>query len=76
MAFYKNDNDNLLFAPNTVYNKDYTLEPAQHATYTYPTDGWYWFNTENEAYVGLKLQPRKDPQEKPIYFTENPDVAS
>jgi len=47
--FYKNDNGQLLEAPNFVYSKDYTLLKEEKDTYTYPIDGWKWFNTEEEA---------------------------
>ena len=47
--FYKNDNGQLLEAPNFVYSKDYTLLKEEKDTYTYPLDGWKWFNSEEEA---------------------------
>lgn len=47
--FYKNDNGQLLEAPNFVYSKDYTLLKEEKDTYTYPIDGWKWFNSEEEA---------------------------
>lgn len=48
-AFYKDDNGLLLYAPNGVYGPDYTLLPELHDTYTYPVEGWYWFESEEEA---------------------------
>lgn len=47
--FYKNDNGQLLAAPNFVYSKDYTLLAEDKDNYTYPIDGWKWFDTEEEA---------------------------
>jgi hypothetical protein len=47
--FYKNDNGQLLAAPNYVYSKDYTLLAEEKDTYTYPVDGWKWFDTEEQA---------------------------
>jgi hypothetical protein len=50
-GFYKQDPESgtLLHAPNFVYARDYELHRADHATYTYPVDGWYWFDTLKQA---------------------------
>lgn len=49
-GFYKCENQQyLLYAENSVINKDYQLYREEHETYTYPVDDWYWFNTEEEA---------------------------
>jgi hypothetical protein len=50
-GFYKQDPESgtLLHAPNFVYAPTYTLLRADHATYTYPMDGWYWFDTLRQA---------------------------
>ena len=55
-GFYKLDGG-LLFAPNAVYNMDYTLLRELHDSYTYPTDGWYWFNTETDVREFFGLPP-------------------
>lgn len=47
-GFYKAATE-LLFAPNRVQHKDFLLEKEQKDTYTYPTQGWYWFDTLVEA---------------------------
>ncbi len=56
-GFYKLDND-LLFGPNYVLNANYELRRDQHADYTYPVDGWYWFDSESEAreFFGLPIE--------------------
>lgn len=48
-GFYKHIQGRLLYGPNFVLNADYTLERSTHETHTYPVDGWYWFETEEEA---------------------------
>ncbi|MPL66053.1 hypothetical protein SDC9_11721 [bioreactor metagenome] len=48
-GFYKNDDGTLLFGPNFVESRDFKLERAKHGEYTYPVDGWYWFESEAEA---------------------------
>lgn len=47
-GFYKLDGS-LLYGPNYVLNANYQLYREQYETYTYPVDGWYWFDSEEEA---------------------------
>ena len=47
-GFYKLDGT-LLYGPKAVHNANYQLHSADHASYTYPVDGWHWFNTLEEA---------------------------
>jgi len=56
-GFYRIDDTsrNLLFGPNFVYGPGFTLLRADQATYTYPVEGWYWFESEAEARVALDL---------------------
>lgn len=49
-GFYKNDNGILLYGPNFVLNVDYELHRETYTTAEYPVDGWYWFDSEDEAY--------------------------
>jgi len=49
MSFYKYDNETLLEAPNFVLNAEYELRAETKDNHTYPTDGWYWFDTLQEA---------------------------
>ena len=51
-GFYKLDIDNndLLYGPNFVYHRDYEIFKEYKDTYTFPVDGWYWFETYDEAY--------------------------
>lgn len=48
-GFYKFDGRMLYFAPNSVYAPNFTLLLEQQATYTYPVDGWYYFDTTQQA---------------------------
>jgi hypothetical protein len=51
--FYKRDNEQLLSA-NDVYAPGYELLTDKRNDYEYPTeDGWYWFDTLDEAMSGL-----------------------
>ena len=58
-GFYKFD-DILLYGPNSVAGPDLHLIKEEKDLYTYPVEGWYWFNSENEArdFFGL---PAIDP---------------
>ena len=57
-GFYKLG-DELLYAPNVVYAPGFTLQAASHADYTYPQDGWHWFDSQLEAEqsFGINGQP-------------------
>lgn len=57
MSFYKMDTDILLVADGFVYAPAFTLQADLHETYTYPMDGWYWFDTEEEAHTALDPVP-------------------
>ena len=59
-GFYKLD-EILLFGPNFVLNKDYELYKDHYADYEYPIDGWYWFDSEEEAREFFQLP--KPPEE-------------
>jgi len=43
-GFYKLDGENWLYAPNFVYAPEFTLEKEFKDNYTYPMDGWSWYN--------------------------------
>lgn len=47
-GFYKLDGI-LLYGPNFVINANYELRRETKDQHTYPTDGWYWFDSEQEA---------------------------
>jgi len=56
MSFYKyEDNKYLLEGPNFVISADYELRAETKDQHTYPIDGWYWFDTleEAEAFFGV-----------------------
>jgi len=49
-GFFKNDSGMVLNGPNFVLGGSYSLYKEQKDTYTYPVEGWYWFDSEEEAY--------------------------
>ena len=43
-GFYKLEDGNWLYAPTFVDAPNYKLEKELKDTYTYPIDGWYWYD--------------------------------
>jgi len=58
-GFYRQDPESgeLIHAPNFVYARDYELHRDQKDTYTYPIDGWYWFDSEEHAKAFFGITP-------------------
>lgn len=57
MGFFKKDIDSILVGDNFVFSPSVTLKAEDKDLYTYPQDGWYWFDTFDEAlqfFAGLK----------------------
>jgi hypothetical protein len=52
-GFYKADSGELMFAPNAVFNANYTLQRELADTYDYPVDGWTWYESRDAAEFGL-----------------------
>jgi hypothetical protein len=63
-GFYKLDGD-LLYGPNFVLNANYELRKETYTEHTYPVDGWYWFDTEEQAreFFGLPPKPPEETME-------------
>ena len=54
-GFYKKQNEELLYGPNIVEGSGYVLLAQDKDSYQYPIDGWYWFNSEEEARVFFEM---------------------
>ena len=48
-GFYKKQNEQLLYGPNTIEGNGYVLLAQDKNAYEYPIDDWYWFESEEEA---------------------------
>lgn len=48
-GFYCYFENELFYAPNAVYNACFQLLKENHESYSYPVDGWYWFDNEEGA---------------------------
>lgn len=55
-GFYKLENGQIIHGPNYVLNMRYELYKENRAQYEYPVDGWYWFDSEDEAYAFLGIE--------------------
>ena len=43
-----------------MYNGDYSLLKEQKDTYTYPTDGWSWYDDEPEGFIDIFNKPEEE----------------
>ena len=78
-GFYKNLDGFVLHGPNFVLNKDYELRSETKDEYTYPVDGWYWFDSKEEAYefFGVELKDQEGPETAglmPRSYTALPEI--
>ncbi len=48
-GFFKKIEDEIVMAENFVYSPIVTLKIEEKDNYTYPQDGWYYFDTKEEA---------------------------
>lgn len=55
MSFFKVDNNELFEGPNVVQGLNFVLIKEEKDTYTYPVEGWYWFDTIEEAMAFFNL---------------------
>ena len=56
MSFYKKLDGCLEIVLSKVSNlPTYEMTTNNHTEFTYPVDGWYWFNTDAEAYAYFGL---------------------
>lgn len=66
-GFYKYSSI-LEYGPNFVESPTYALYKEQKDIYSFPVDGWYWFNSLEEAttFFGLNIEDYLDDQENEI----------
>ena len=64
-GFYKLENEAVLYGPHFVLNANYELRCETHDQHTYPVDGWYWFESEDEAYAFFDVEKPVPPSEDP-----------
>ncbi len=57
MAFYKREGEELLQAPTFVVGPGIDVSIENHSEHTYPIEGWYWFDTLDEAMKAMASPP-------------------
>ena len=50
-GFYKEIEGKWFYAPNNVYNSNYTLYRQEKDTYSYPIDGWVWHDDNPSGFT-------------------------
>lgn len=78
-GFYKFTNNELRHAPTSVHAPNFTLIAANHASYTYPVEGWHYFDSYEaaESYFELNSASNTDwPGFRHAILTENGYVAA
>lgn len=48
--------DCIQYAPTFVYAPTYELIKGEKDRYIYPIDGWYWFDSEEQASLSLNMK--------------------
>lgn len=64
--FYKKESEELINGGELISTPSVTLTKETKDLYTYPQDGWYWFDTFDEAlqfFAGLKLSDSITPRQ-------------
>lgn len=61
-GFYKLEDGSLMYAPNFVSGPGFELLADQHESYTYPVEGWKWFDTlEGACYeLGVDIEEYRE----------------
>lgn len=65
-GFYKNDEGMLLYGKNYVLSGSYNLYRDKKDEYSYPTSGWSWFDSEEEARIFFNI-PKPEELQIPEY---------
>jgi hypothetical protein len=54
-GFYKYESDSVSYGPNFVIDQNFELRAESKDEHTYPVDGWYWFDTMEDAYAFFNI---------------------
>lgn len=57
----------ITFGQNFVETKDFQLFREQKDTYNYPVNGWYWFDSEEQARQFFNCPKPPEPTFEEIY---------
>jgi hypothetical protein len=71
-GFYKAENNELFYGPNYVLGiNSENLYKENKDSYEFPINGWYWFDTEEEARIALNVPVPPPP---PIFVPPVPPL--
>ena len=70
-GFYRHE-DTLLYGPNAIHGPSLNLLRDAKDEYTYPVEGWYWFDSEDEARAFFGLPPKQEEEQGPWTETQSP----
>ena len=77
-GFYKLEPSNKgrpqLIHAQLLLNKEWTLDIALKDTYTYPVDGWTYYDTFDEAAIGFNLTEAQKEQFKDDLFPSEEEI--
>lgn len=71
-GFYKYEGEQLAWG-KWVLNLDYELYADKHTEYELPVDGWYWFDSKEEAEIFFGISST-EPGNKPTEFGMDGEV--
>ena len=78
-GFYKLEPSNkgrpVLIHGRYLINKNYTLHISQKDTYTYPVDGWTYYDSFDEAATAFNLTDTQKEQFKKDLFPTDEDLT-
>lgn len=54
-----------MHGPTAVHGPSFNLLSEEKDLYTYPVEGWYWFDSEAEAREFFGLPPKPEEEQNP-----------
>lgn len=73
-GFYKNEDGSLLYAPNFVNSPTVILIKEEKDNYVYPIEGWYWFDSKQNAIQTLGIIETTNVSENPNITEMRDDI--
>jgi len=61
IGFYATLEEKLCYGPNFISTPNFELLKENKDDYQYPMDGWYWFDSEEEARIFFNLPEEEQP---------------
>jgi hypothetical protein len=68
-GYYKIEGSQLLYGEPLELPGGISLSPQNHSEYTYPIQGWTWFDSTELAHAGLNWSPPMDSMD--VYWLDS-----